>query len=176
MPLLTRRETAVLLLDGIVGVCIGAASIGSAAAASPLMSQKAAGFFSASGLSIAMLGVPMFLSTITLAPALFGYLRQQRHLGANAYFSRSATAGVWFGFAASAMTGFFSGLLLPLIPGIDATLGQRLAIGFGAPGLLMMGFGLSSLLFIVQILVFGVAFGLLNGWLLRRDADAARAP
>jgi hypothetical protein len=168
-----RREAAIVALDGVLGVAIGAANVGSRAAAAPALEHELAGFLSAGGFSLVLFGVPMLAATLVLAPVLLWFLHTQRGRPYRGYYLRSALAGILFGFAASAGVGFFSGLLLPLLPSVDATVAQRALMTIGAPGLLTLGFGLSSLLFLPQILVTGTAFGLLNGWLMRRPRRAA---
>jgi hypothetical protein len=175
-PGFQRRELAIVLLDGALGVAIGAISVGSRTAAAPLVTHRLAGFLSGAGFSLLALGVPMLLATLTLAPVLLMFLRTQAALPRRAYYTRSAAAGFLFGIAASAGVGFYTGVILPFLPRLDASLAQRLVLAVGAPGLLTMGFGLSSMLFLPQILVTGIGFGLLNGWLVRRGgAPSPRA-
>jgi hypothetical protein len=166
----SRRDLAIVGMDGVLGVMIGTATIGSQAAASPLMPDRLAGFLGGAGFSTVLLGIPMLLATLVLTPVLLWVFRSWAHLKSRAYYLRCAVGGILFGVAASGGVGLFAGLIAPLLPQLDATLAQRLAIAVAAPGLLMIGFALSSFLFLPQLLVTGVGFGLLNGWLVRRVA------
>jgi hypothetical protein len=167
-----RGDGWIILLDGILGTLIGAASLGLSSARSPLVDwSRTEMFLDAMAVMGLLLGIPMFIATVLLAPLLLRFLKRQQALPRGRYYFRSALAGIVFGLAASAGVGFVLGLIVPFLPdmgGVSTTLPERLALLAGAPPFLGLAAGIIGMFYIYEIVVAGTLFGVLNGWLLRR--------
>jgi len=174
---MTRRRLA--LIDGLFGVLIGAFSLAWVSASSPVTRRAAEHlpgfgtqvFAGSSALYMILFGIPMFLATAALAPALIDVLRRWSSNSPARYYAKAALAGIVFGVPVSAAVGFTIGLLVPFLPsppGDPTTLSQRGLALIGAPMLLSIGAALLSLFLLPQVVVTGVAFGLWNAWAVRR--------
>jgi len=160
-------------------VLIGALSLAWVSANSPVTrraAERLPGFASemfaaASGIYVVLFGIPMFVATAALAPALIAILRGWSSNSPARYYVKAALAGILFGIVASAGVGFLIGLTVPFLPpphGETLTLGRRALLLVGAPPLLSLGVALTSLFLLPQLVITGVAFGLWNAWAVRR--------
>src|SRR5262245_10860740 len=119
---MTRRRLA--LIDGFFGVLVGAFSLAWVSAHSPITRRAAEqlhGFASqmfaaASGIYAVLFGIPMFVATAALAPALIAVLLRWSSNAPARYYWKAALAGIVFGIAASAAVGFLIGLAVPFFP------------------------------------------------------------
>ena len=169
-----RNLRQILVVDGFLGAMIGALSVGSVSASSPLAKDYQLGTFLVGGtVTLVMFAIPMFLATVALAPALLAVIRRWSHLPRSSYYLRSALAGVVFGVVVCPIVGFFFGLMVPFFPGPGGTpLTQRLMMLAGAPFFLAIGFFFTGFIFWKQILIAGLGFGALHGWWVRRNLAA----
>jgi len=164
-----QNHLPIVVIDGLLGAIIGGVSVGYETAASAMARDRLALFIVGTSVTAVVFAIPMFIATAALAPALLAVLRGWSHQPASRYYPMSALAGVVFGVVACAAVGFVTGLLVPFLPGPGAfALTERLMVLVGAPFLLAIGFFFTGFLFWQQVLIAGVAFGLLNGWWLRR--------
>src|SRR5262249_49578882 len=78
-------------------------------------------------------------------------------------------SGCFFGFVATAGTGFFLGALTAFLPGPYATIWTRITVLLAGPPFMAMAGGVAVLvLFWKEILIGGALFGMFNAWLVRR--------
>lgn len=173
-----RRTLQISLLDGLVGVVIGSVSMATLNLRYPGRGLDDFELLAAvAGVSAFLFGGAFFLATATLAPFLIRWLRSRLDLPRRAYYRAALGGGIAFGIAASAAVGLFFPLTLALWPNVpDFQLAERVLLTLLGPLLLVPGSLLTALfLFGIELLVFGVAFGLFNGWLVRRTFGASAA-
>lgn len=170
MVSLARKQLPIVVIDGLLGVMIGALSVGYESGASAMARDYRLGtFLVGTSVTAFMFAIPMFIATAAMAPALLAILRGWSRQSASRYYLKSSLAGVVFGVVACAAVGFVAGLLIPFMPAPGPfDLAERLMVFVGAPFLLGIGFFFSGFIFWKQVLIAGVAFGLLNGWWVRR--------
>ena len=162
-----RNQPPIVVIDGLLGAMIGALSVGYESGASAMARDYRLGtFLVGTSVTTIMFAVPMFIATVALAPALLAILRGWSRQSASRYYLKSSLAGVVFGVVACAGVGFVTGLLVPFLPGPGGFV-ERLMVLAGAPFLLGIGFFFIGFVLWKQVLIAGVAFGLLNGWWVR---------
>lgn len=163
-----KQQLFIVMIDGVLGAIIGVVSVGFETAAAAVVRDRLPLFLVGTGVTTIMFAIPMFIATVALAPALLAVLRRWSHQPASRYYLKSALAGIVFGLAACAGVGFVTGLTVPFMPGPPVVLTERLMMLAGAPFLLAIGFFFTGFVFWKQMLITGVAFGLFNGWWVRR--------
>ena len=168
-----RRDTRVIriaLLDAGIGVLIGTASFLSMNLRSPGGQLDLRQYAIFAQVSAMLFGVAFFLGTLIIAPFFVRWLRDRVRMPAGRYYRSAMIGGIVFGMAASAAVGLFFPLTLALVPGVpDYTLQDRVLLTLLGPVLFVPGGLLSAIMvFGIELLGFGVLFGLFNGWLIRR--------
>ena len=166
--MITHRR--IVILDGVLGIVIGATSLAWMSATSPVTHDRLLVFRGATTFWFLFLGIPMFIATVALAPVLLNVIRSFEPQPRSRYYLKSALAGVVFGVAVSALIGVIIGLIIPFLPEATAgtSLQDRALLLYGAPLLFGIGIGLFSLFMFKQLLLSGTLFGVLNAWLLTR--------
>jgi hypothetical protein len=170
-----RTTWMIVLLDALLGVVIGSVSMATLSARQPNRVFDPGRYVDIATLSVFMFGAVFFLATLLLAPFLVRYLRGRLHVGRRSYYRDSVVAGIAFGIGASAAVGLFFPLSMALVPGVpDYTFQDRITLALLGPLLMVPGTLLTALmLFGLELIGFGIAFGLLNGWLVRRARFSA---
>lgn len=169
-----QNQLSIVVIDGLLGAMIGGLSVGYESAASAMARDYRLGtFLVGTSVTTVMFAIPMFIATAALAPALLAIQRGWSRQPASRYYLKSALAGVLFGLVACAAVGFVSGLFVAFLPAPGPVeLTERLIVLAGAPFLLATGFFFIGFVFWKQVLIAGVAFGLFNGWWVRRQLVA----
>ena len=165
---ITRRQ--IILLDGLLGIVIGATSLAWVSATSQVARDKLLVFQGASAFWMLFLGIPMFIATVALAPVLLKVIGSMEPQPRTRYYLKSALAGIVFGVAVSALIGVILGFIVPFLPNPEGTtsLQDRALLLGGAPLFMGIGIGLFSLFMFKQLVLTGTLFGMLNAWLLLR--------
>ncbi len=164
------------ILNGILGACIAdgtfefAQSTQLSSSIAAASSEALASVPSSLRYLWAIVWLPAFCSTITLLPVLVTFLLRTHRSRPGQYWWRAAAAGVAFGVAACAGTGFYLPIFIALstVPhGLQDWFGRLATILFG-PFLFAMSFGiLFPFMFFSSILLTGILFGLINGAAIR---------
>ena len=173
-----RGEIGIVVLDALLGVIIGSISMATGMVRMPHRTFDLQTYAGAAHFSMFFFGVPFFLATLLCAPFMVRYLRHRLHQPRRQFYRVASTAGVGFGVAASAAVGLFFPLMLALVPnGADQSLTDRVLLTLLGPLLLVPGALFTALIaFGIELLVFGILFGLLNAWLVRRAWPSEAAP
>jgi hypothetical protein len=179
MSRMDSRITRIVLLDALLGIVIGSISILNSNLRFP--GNRDWGFSDYASLTAAsalFFGASFFLATLVLAPFLVKWLHARLDQPTRKYYLHAALAGIVFGAGASAAVGLFFPLTMAFVPNVpDSTLSDRVLLTLLGPLLFVPGTLLTALMmFALELIVFGVAFGLLNGWLVRRYLGEVSGP
>lgn len=164
------------LVDGILGATIayGTFEAQQAGLLRDGIARTGASIFGGVGPSIThlwpLIWLPAFCGTLALLPILLAYLVRQQAAPPVRYWGRASAAGVGFGLAACAATGFFTPIFLAIsaLPWQDVQGLRWLVVLLVGPAL----FAVTSAivlprLYFVTIIATGITFGLMNAMIVR---------
>ena len=169
--ILSKYGISIIIFDVVLGSSLGWATfnhrlmpdLGFFQGFSPKLMVAGGGFF-----------LPILCSTVVLTPFFIYFLaRQLPAKKLTSYYIVSGISGFVFAILASGSTGFFMYLLIELTSSEKADWVAREPTLIYGPFLL----GLAMLIaipmhFFKELLVTGVSFGLINGWLVRNVAKS----